>query len=215
MPGIILQRPRFAGQPPRVHTALRVVILAAGGSRRLGRPKQFVRIGADSLLRRAARVALALRPAAVLVVTGAHAARAAAELRGLPVTVVRHRGWRTGQAGSLRAGLGRTPRVAGAVLVFAVDQWQLTVADLERLLRARRRGRPAAALHDGAPGVPTLWPRAFWPRLRALKGDRGARELLRGADVVTVALPHAAADLDTPAALVRLRRTWLRGAGSL
>ena len=215
MAGIILQQPRYAGARPCVHATLCVVVLAAGGSRRLGRPKQFVRIGADSLLRRAARVALALRPAAVVVVTGAHAVRAAAELRGLPVTVVTHRMWRAGQAGSLRAGIRCAPRAAGAVLVFAVDQWRLTAADLERLLRARRRGRPAAALHDGAPGVPTLWPRAFWPRLRALQGDRGAAARARRADVVTVPLPHAAAGVSRSAALVRLRRTWLRGAGSL
>ena len=143
---------------------------------------------------------------AVVVVTGAHGARAAAELRGLPLLLVRHRGWRTGQAGSLRAGLAHAPRAAAAVLVLAVDQWRLTAADLERVLRAARRGRPVAASYDGVAGVPVLWPRAFWPRLSALEGDRGARALLRGADAVTVALPRAAADLDTPAALAQLQR---------
>ncbi len=186
------------------------MLLAAGGSRRLGRPKQFVRIGGESLLRRAARMALALRPAAVVVVTGAHAARAAAELRGLTLTLVTHRGWRNGQAGSLCTGLARAPRTAAAVLVLTVDQWRLTVADLERLLRAARRGRPVAASYERGAGVPVLWPRSFWPRLRALEGDRGARELLRCAHAISVALPRAAADLDTPDALAQLQRERLR-----
>src|SRR5687767_3624445 len=52
-----------------------VVLLAAGGARRYGSLKQLARIGHESLLRRAARVALASAPAGCVIVLGAHAAR--------------------------------------------------------------------------------------------------------------------------------------------
>ncbi len=50
-----------------------VVLLAAGGSRRLGAPKQLVDVDGESLVRRAARAALATDPSQALVVVGAHA----------------------------------------------------------------------------------------------------------------------------------------------
>jgi molybdenum cofactor cytidylyltransferase len=180
-------------------------VLAAGGSRRLGRPKQFVAIGGISLVELACLRALRTRPAGVVVVVGAHGARTRASLARLPVAVVRNAAWRDGMAGSLRAGLGRIPSSAPSILVTTVDQWRVGAADLRRVVAARA---PAAAAYDGTCGVPALLPRRWRGPLLALRGDRGARTLLDGAGVRRVAMPSAAYDLDTPddlAALNRLR----------
>jgi molybdenum cofactor cytidylyltransferase len=184
------------------------LVLAAGGSRRLGRPKQFVTLAGRPLVELACRRALATRPAGVVVVVGAHASRTGALLRALPVRVVANRAWRAGLSSSLRAGLARIPASAPSVLVTTVDQWRVDAADLRRLLGTRG---PAAACYEGARGVPALLPRAWRPRLRALDGDRGARALLAGADVRAVPIPTACVDLDTPADLASLRRRrWRR-----
>jgi molybdenum cofactor cytidylyltransferase len=210
MAGIIAHRLQSERPPAGAHWCL---VLAAGGSRRLGRPKQFVTIGGIPLVELACLHALRTRPAGVVVVTGAHAARVRALLARVPVVVVRTAAWREGMAGSLRAGLGRIPSSAPSVLVTTVDQWRVDAADLQRVVSARA---PAAAAYAGAHGVPALLPRRWRSRLLALRGDRGARTLLGGTGVRSVAMPSAAFDLDTPqdlAALYRGRRyaTLLRG----
>jgi molybdenum cofactor cytidylyltransferase len=58
--------------------------------------------------------------------------------------------------------------------------------------------------YDGAHGIPAVWPRADWPALRQLSGDRGAKALLRG-DEAAVPLAGGALDLDTPDDVQRWR----------
>lgn len=186
-----------------------IVVLAAGGSRRLGRPKQLVRHRGEALVLAAARRALATRPAGVVVVTGSRAGRVAAAVRTLPVVVTRNARWREGLAASLQAGLRRVPRTAPLVLVTTVDQWAVDVRDLRALLSAARGGRVAAAAYDGIRGIPAAFPRSARSALRAARGDRGARAFLQSSDVREVAVPRAALDLDVPADLATLRASRL------
>ena len=140
---------------------------------------------------------------------GAQASRAALELRGLEVTAIHARKWRQGLSASLRAGLRQVPGSATCVLLITVDQWAVSGSDLRRLLAHTGRV-PVAARYDGILGVPALFPRRWRKSLAQLKGDRGARGLLEFAQAIGVALPNAAEDLDTPAALGRLRRLTYR-----
>ena len=112
-------------------------------------------------------------------------------------------GWQLGMATSLRAGLAAAPRSARAALVVLVDQPRVDAAALQRLILAwrRRPGIPAAARYAGHTGVPAVLPRRRWRALRALRGDEGARRLLRDGRVTPVEMPEAALDVDTPADL--------------
>jgi len=184
-------------------------VLAAGASRRLGRPKQLVRRAGEPLVRRTVRVAESLRPLWIGVVVGARAARVAAALRGTGVEIVPAARWRDGLAASLAAGVRRAPGRARRLLVVTVDQWQVGAADLARLLAAGRRG-PAAAAYGGGLGVPAVFPRRLWPALARLRGDRGARALLERGPATSVPLPAAATDLDTPAELAAFRSARVR-----
>ena len=184
-------------------------MLAAGGSRRLGRPKQLVHIRGRSLLAHAVERAVGLKPVWLGVVVGAGASRLVAALRASPVEVVRARRWRSGLSASLRAGIDRVPRRATHLLVTAVDQWAVTVADLDRLLRHPGRV-PVAAAYEGIVGIPALFPRHAWRALGRLEGDRGARRLLEASGTRAVPLAAAALDLDTPEDLRRLRASWRR-----
>ena len=85
------------------------VVLAAGGSRRLGKPKQLVRRHGQSLVRRTVTAALGAGCAPVVVVLGAHADAVRVALAGLDVVTLVNPDWRTGLASSLR-GTGRTTK---------------------------------------------------------------------------------------------------------
>jgi molybdenum cofactor cytidylyltransferase len=185
--------------------AFAVLILAAGASRRLGRPKALVSLGGRTLIERAVDSAEALDPGWIGVVVGASAARIAAALRTRAVTRVHARRWREGLGASLRAGLQAVPRGARRVLVLTVDQWAIRPRDLRRLLAAAPRG-PVASAYAGTRGVPALLPLAWTGRIRRLGLNAGAQSLLEATAAPMVTLEAAAIDLDTADELRALRR---------
>ena len=175
------------------------VILAAGASRRLGRPKQLVELGGESLLRRTVRAALA-GCAQVLVVVGSRAEEMAANLAGLPVTRAANDAWEEGMASSIRAGIRALPAGAEAALFLVCDQIAVDGALVLRLLEARR-ARPDAVVacgYSGTRGIPSVFPAWCFPELLDLRGDRGARGLLSGAAVEVVPFPEGDTDVDCP-----------------
>ena len=184
--------------------ALACVLLAAGGSRRLGRPKQLLRRHGRPLLLHAIDAARAAAPGApLIVVLGAHRTRLRLVLRRAApdVLVAINARWTEGLASSLTAGLAKVPHGIRAILVQLVDQPRVDADALRNLLNAwRRRPQiPAAARYDNHAGVPAVLPRSSWRSVRALRGDSGARALLRDASALTlVNMPQASVDLDTP-----------------
>lgn len=192
-------------------TDVACVLLAAGGSRRLGHAKQLVRYRTRPLLAHACAAArCALPDSPLIVVVGAEALRLRLVLRRAHcgARVVANSRWREGMATSLRSGLDAVPRTATAVLVLVVDQPRVDATAIARLVTAwrRRPGVPAAARYDERVGVPAVLPRRCWPALKELTGDQGARALLRGDAAPTlVDMPEAALDIDTPADVRELR----------
>jgi CTP:molybdopterin cytidylyltransferase MocA len=192
--------------PPRVAA----VLLAAGGSRRLGTPKQLARWRSRPLLVHTLDALNGALPGGPLVaVLGAGALRLRSVVRRTApaATVVTNARWADGLATSLKAGIAAVPRGTRAILVALVDQPNVDTRALRRLLRAWRRkpGVPAAARYDGRAGVPAILPRSSWRAARALTGDSGARGLLRAtASLTLVDMPEAELDIDTAADLERL-----------
>ncbi len=185
------------------------VVLAAGGSTRLGAPKQLLEYEGEPLVRRAARAALAAGAAPVLVVVGAHADRVGAALEGIAgVRVVEHAGWSDGLASSLAAGLrALLDEPVDAVLVTLCDQPHVGAAELASLVAECAPARPiVAAEYAGIAGVPIVVARTHVAELLTLSGDRGAGGWLRAraALVTRVPLPAAALDVDTPEDAARL-----------
>lgn len=188
-----------------------VVLLAAGGSSRLGRPKQLVVHEGRTLVRRAAEAAVAAACGPVVVVLGAHPQAVAAELAGLPVHTVEHGDWAAGPGGSLQAGLRAL--TAGdarmeAVAVMLCDQLRVDAAHLRALVDAWRRtgADVVASAYEGTRGVPALFSRALFPELEALPPSQGARGVIahQPSRVAEVPLPGGGEDVDTAADLARL-----------
>lgn len=179
------------------------VLLAAGGSTRLGRTKQLVRFRNRPLVAHAAALAEAATPGRVVVVLGAEACRLRHVLRqhAPRAEVVVNGRWRDGMGSSLAAGLGRLPSSARAALILLVDQPRVTSASLAHLVACwrRRPALPVAARYGERVGVPAILPRRLFGAARRLEGDAGARTLLRTPSirVVAVPMPEAAIDVDT------------------
>jgi len=194
------------------------IVLAAGGARRMGRPKQLLEIGGRALVRRAADAAAGAADA-VWVVVGAEADAVAAALAGSGAQIARNPDWTRGMASSIRCGVeaacaATKPR---ALLLLPCDQPAVTTALLQRLAAHFAAGRGLAACeYAGALGPPALFGAQHFSALRALRGDSGARALLQahGAQVARVPFPEGALDVDTPADLRRAAQRWQRiGAG--
>jgi molybdenum cofactor cytidylyltransferase len=179
-----------------------VLILAAGPSSRLGRPKQLLTIEGQPLIRYVLRQAAAATRSTVHVVLGANRELIKPALDGEHVTLVTALNWRSGMSASLNAGIRSLPADSSGVLVMLSDQFKVTAASLERLLGAWRSsgsGAIIASSYAGVLGVPAIFPARLFPRLITLQGDRGARDLMRTeATVVAVPMPEAAIDLNLP-----------------
>jgi molybdenum cofactor cytidylyltransferase len=191
---------------------LAVLLLAGGPSTRLGQPKQLVRVGGESLVRRSARLLLSLRPAPLVVVTGCEASRVETELDGLPLEVIFNRDWAQGMGASINAGARALPLGPDGVLVTVCDQWRIESADLAHLANrwfADISRICLAAWKEGeafVSGPPVIFPRKLIPELKSMQAGRGARQLIdRYMNLVEfVEVQNAAFDLDRPEDLARL-----------
>ena len=183
------------------------ILLAAGGSSRLGRPKQLVEFEGEPLIRRAAVALAGSVYFPVIVVLGAESDASRAEIASLPVYHTVNEEWQEGMSSSIRAGLLKMLELApdiDAVLISLCDQPRVTAEMLTGLaLRFRAGDSPiVASAYKGTAGVPALFSRELFTSLLNLKGDKGARHLIRGSEtVVTVDLPAAEFDIDTAADL--------------
>ncbi|WP_444947167.1 nucleotidyltransferase family protein [Micromonospora ureilytica] len=183
------------------------LLLAAGAGRRYGRPKAFVELDGEPLVRRAIRLLRDGGCAPVHVVLGA----GADEVPDLPGAVpVRHDRWPDGLGSSLLRGLASLPAAVSAAVVVLVDQPLLSPVAVRRVRAAYADGAVVAvATYAGRPGHPILLGRQTWPLLSGYAvGDRGARDLLRDRPDLVVEVPcddvGSPVDVDTPADLLRL-----------
>ena len=177
------------------------VVLAAGGSARLGTPKQLLRRDGETLLHRTVRIAAATQPRRVIVVMGANHEAFAAELADLPHIRVVNENWKTGLAGSLRAAVPHVP-IGRAALIVACDQPALSGHHLRALLAGAHTASSgsAATLTGTVLGIPAVVPGAWFEELDA-HGDHGFRDRLRRLPVDAVFrldAPELARDVDTP-----------------
>ncbi len=180
------------------------MVLAAGGSTRLGEPKQLIEFRGEPLVRRAARAASEAGADPVFVVLGCEEARIACALEGVAsVAIVQNERWRDGLASSLVAGMRevlRLDRRADAVLIMAADQPLVGAIELCRLLDGLKEGhRIVAAEYDETVGVPAVIGCEHLAALLALEGDAGAGRWLRaqGGAVRRIHMEEAAVDIDT------------------
>lgn len=176
-----------------VHEPVAAVILAAGESRRLGKPKPLLTWQGEPFIRKVVQSAGQAGLWPIVVVTGAHAEGVEKALEGLPVQIARNEAWRSGQSTSIRLGVEtlasrggptfRLPisekREVGAAIFLLADQPQVspTVLQALRERHAETLAPIVAPLVRGQRANPVLFDRQTFADLCTLEGDVGGRAL--------------------------------------
>lgn len=188
------------------------LILAAGGSRRLGRPKQLEPWGDSTLLGRVVSVAREMPVDEIWVVVGAESERILAETDLGDAGVIENPEWEEGIASSLRVGLDALTRLSRVerVVIMMGDQPDVSPEVVERLLEEHKRAKRPVSIpkYRYTLGNPVVVDRSLWSRVMSLEGDEGAMRLWRAHPewVNEVWFPEQPPrDVDTEADVVELR----------
>ncbi len=154
------------------------LVLAAGGSRRLGRPKQLLPYGGGTLLGHAVAVARACPFDQLVVAIGgaAEEVREAVDLRGADVVV--NEGYGEGCSSSIAAALGALDSRCDVMVLMLGDQPGVTPGVVQTLLAGRGEAPVAVCRYEDGPGHPIAFARAVFPALADLHGDKGVWRLL-------------------------------------
>jgi molybdenum cofactor cytidylyltransferase len=193
-----------------------IVVLAAGMSSRLGRPKQLLAYEGKSLLQHAADKALQTSMRPVVVVVGANSDAMKQQVEEMKVEVVDNEGWMEGMASSIRCGLAAVQKLkpgTDGIIFMVCDQPYVNKSLLDSLLMVQHEtALPiVASTYDGKLGTPALFHKIFFSELMALKGDAGARKLMveHTDDIAAVLFPKGDIDIDTEAEYEALKQNEL------
>ncbi len=189
------------------------ILLAAGESSRMGRPKQLLDWRGQALIAAQVEALLAARCRPVVVVLGAHDREVRAAIPSRPdVQIATNRNWREGRASSIRTGARAVPPTIDAVVVVSVDQ-PTDAAVIETLESAFDRSpdaRIAVPRHDGRNGHPPIFRAELLPQLQSVtERQEGLRALRRRHAERTIFVemdnPIVTLNLNTPDAYRRAR----------
>jgi molybdenum cofactor cytidylyltransferase len=190
--------------------AVAILLLAAGGSSRMGTCKQLLNYKGHSLLRHTAEIAVSSRASMTIVVLGAHAIRLKEELAGLPLEFAENGLWQEGIGSSIQAGVSALPSTVAGVIIMLCDQPLVSRELLNTIIGAYRSSGKGivASEYAGTQGVPALFDRSFFPALLSLNGNTGAKSLITGSpgDVHGIPFPEGSIDIDTPADYRTIRK---------
>jgi molybdenum cofactor cytidylyltransferase len=180
------------------------LILAAGSSSRLGRPKQLLKHKQETLIEKAISTVLAANISQVYVVLGSDFEIVRNTISHLPVHVIHHQAWQEGIGSSIRKGINFIEKgnYVDAILIMLCDQPRINSDHLNALIQSYSKQNKSiiATGYGQHAGVPALFDRKIFPFLKELKGDSGAKSIINknSKDVFVVNFEQAGIDIDTP-----------------
>lgn len=184
--------------------AFGIILLAAGNSSRLGKPKQLLQYNGNTLLRNTIIQANLLPNSLVLVVTGAYKDLVYKEFDSLLVKAVYNSNWEAGMASSIAIGLDRLRMLKPNIefCIFTVcDQPYIMAAIFKDLIKEHNKTGKGivASVYSDTLGTPVLFSSRYFDELVNLKGNEGAKKLLQRYkdDVVSIPFEKGAVDIDT------------------
>jgi molybdenum cofactor cytidylyltransferase len=189
-----------------------IILLAGGKSSRLGRPKQLLTYQGQTLLRYSLQIALDSYAQPIIAVLGSDADTMQKEINDTRVQVAVNREWQEGMASSIRCGIkavtGISPAAEG-VIIMVCDQPFVTSQLLNELITAHQETRKpiVACGYENTFGPPVLFHHSVFDELLQLKGDIGARGIIKQHtnEVEVIPFPDGTYDIDTEADYEKLR----------
>jgi molybdenum cofactor cytidylyltransferase len=181
-----------------------IVILAAGASVRLGKPKQLLLHHGKTLLNHAVEQAVNSNADAVVVILGKDADTFKSEIDEKKAHAISNEEWKEGMGSSARLGiktlLDDKPYI-DAVIFMVCDQPHISSSVLNELIATQQKTTKQIITCDYGEsiGPPALFHRKYFPELMKLEGDAGARNIIQQNmnDVATVSFPEGKIDIDT------------------
>ncbi|WP_428329593.1 nucleotidyltransferase family protein [Mucilaginibacter sp.] len=179
-----------------------IIILAAGSSSRLGKPKQNIVYQDKTLLQKTIETALAVAGNPVIVVLGANSHVIKPTIEHLPITIVYNEDWQQGMASSIRSGLNELRNTSpdkSAVLLMLCDQPFADIELINLLITNHQENGITASAYNDTTRPPAIFDKYYFDELLKLKGSEGAKKLLlKYADTVnTIPFPLGSIDIDT------------------
>ncbi|MGD1894697.1 MAG: NTP transferase domain-containing protein [Cyclobacteriaceae bacterium] len=189
-----------------------IIILAAGEARRMGQPKQLMKIQGQSLVRRAVRTAQ-LVSEQVVVVTGAYQEPVWKEVATLGVTTVHNAEWASGMGSSISTGIQKAMSlspVPSAAIIMLCDQPLVDEELLKQLIKVHKDTRKplVASAYRDVLGVPALFAVSLFRELLKLQGKIGAQKVIARyvSEAASVDFPQGSDDVDTPEDYARVQK---------
>jgi molybdenum cofactor cytidylyltransferase len=186
---------------PRAETFITGLVLGAGGSRRLGRPKQLLPYGDGTLLDHTVATARACDFDQIVVPIGGASDEVAERVDLSGADVVVNYAFGEGCSSSIAAALGAVNQRCDLLVLMLGDQPGVTPATVHALIDGRGDAPLAVCRYDDGRGHPIAFHRSVFPQLADLHGDKGVWRLLdeRAGDVVDVPIAgNVPLDVDTP-----------------
>lgn len=183
-----------------------IIILAAGNSSRLGRPKQLLTFGSKTLLSIVMDEALKTSYKPILVVTGAHATEITEKHRSSGVLYVHNPDWESGMASSIVKGIGAILDINSNldnIILAVADQVMIHAKIFEKLQEKHQlTGKEIIACsYSETIGTPVLFNKKYFGKLLQLRGEAGAKKLLLQypSDIELIKFENGEIDIDTEA----------------
>ncbi len=181
-----------------------IIILAAGSSSRLGRPKQLLQYRNQTLIEHIAGEAIKAKLYPIVIVTGANAQQVVVILNNKELTITYNENWQEGIASGIVAGVSKMLFLNDKlehIIVSVCDQPFVSAVLFQQLIQKKvetGKGIVASTYADTI-GTPVLFDRNYFKYLQDLKGEEGAKKLLKmyNNDVATVSFPQGSIDIDT------------------
>lgn len=190
-----------------------VILLAAGESSRLGKPKQLLLYDGRTFLQHSLEVAKASDADPVVVVLGASADVIQQRIDGSTEHVIVNSEWQEGMASSIRFGITALLEIsplAEGVILMVCDQPYVTSTLLKSLMMAHKEtGKPVvASSYENTFGPPVFFHKTIFPELLQLRGDIGARGIIRqhADEAELFPFPKGDMDIDTEADYKKLSK---------
>lgn len=186
---------------PRAEPFITGLVLGAGGSRRLGQPKQLLPYGDGTLLDHTVATARACNFDQLVVPIGGASDEVAERVDLSGADVVVNYAFGEGCSSSIAAALDVVNRCCEVLVLMLGDQPGVTPATVHALIDGRGDAPLAVCRYDDGRGHPIAFHRSVFPQLADLHGDKGVWRLLdeRAGDVVDVPIAgNVPLDVDTP-----------------